>query len=288
MSSTRVTGGPASGRFTIVGTPIGNLSDLSPRGQAALMDADVIYCEDTRVTGKLCAHFGIKTPCRAYHEHNAEALRPRILEALAQGQAVTLVSDAGMPLISDPGYKLVQAVIGTGIEPQVVPGPTAATTALVLAGLPSDRFFFAGFLPPKSGARRKALGELAQIPASLIFYEGPSRLAAMLNDAAEALGDRSAAVSRELTKLYEETRRGRLSELAEHYQTQGAPKGEIVVVVGPPAPAEAPSEGDLDAMLEDAMRENSLKDAVAYVTNISGTKKKLVYERALKLKEQSQ
>ncbi len=287
MSSNRANEAPASGRFTIVGTPIGNLGDLSPRALKALHAADMIYCEDTRVTGKLCAHFGIKTPCRAYHEHNAEALRPRIIEALEQGQSIALVSDAGMPLISDPGYKLVQAVIEQGLEPQVAPGPTAATTALVLAGLPSDRFFFAGFLPPKSGARRKALSELAQIPASLIFYEGPSRLAAMLADASEALGDRSAAVCRELTKLYEESRRGTLSQLAQHYQLQGAPKGEIVVVIAPPAPAEAPSEGDLDAMLEDAMRENSLKDAVAYVTNISGTKKKLVYERALKLKEQS-
>lgn len=278
----------ATGSFTIVGTPIGNLSDLSPRGQTALAAADFIYCEDTRVTGKLCAHFGIKTPCRAYHEHNAEALRPRILDALDQGQAVALVSDAGMPLISDPGYKLVQAVIEQGLEPQVVPGPTAATTALVLAGLPSDRFFFAGFLPPKSGPRRKALSELAQIPASLIFYEGPSRLAAMLADAAEALGDRPAAVSRELTKLYEETRRGHLSELAAHYQDIGAPKGEIVVTIGPPAPEHGPSDSDLDAMLVRAMQENSLKDAVAYVTNISGTKKKLVYERALKLKDQGQ
>jgi 16S rRNA (cytidine1402-2'-O)-methyltransferase len=280
-------GSASPGSFTIVGTPIGNLGDLSPRGQAALAAADVIYCEDTRVTGKLCAHFGIKTPCRAYHEHNAEALRPRILEALNAGQAVALVSDAGMPLISDPGYKLVQAVIAEGLEPQVVPGPTAATTALVLAGLPSDRFMFAGFLPPKSGARRKALSELAQVPGSLIFYEGPSRLAAMLADAGEALGNRPAAVSRELTKLYEETRRGRLAELAQHYAEAGPPKGEIVVLIGPPAGGDEPSEDELDAMLRRALAENSLKDAVAYVTNVSGTKKKLVYERALKIKDES-
>ncbi len=279
-------GSASPGSFTIVGTPIGNLGDLSPRGQAALAAADVIYCEDTRVTGKLCAHFGIKTPCRAYHEHNAEALRPRILEALNAGQAVALVSDAGMPLISDPGYKLVQAVIAEGLEPQVVPGPTAATTALVLAGLPSDRFMFAGFLPPKSGARRKALSELAQVPGSLIFYEGPSRLAAMLADAGEALGNRPAAVSRELTKLYEETRRGRLAELAQHYAEAGPPKGEIVVLIGPPAGGDEPSEDELDAMLRRALAENSLKDAVAYVTNVSGTKKKLVYERALKIKDE--
>lgn len=279
-------GSASPGSFTIVGTPIGNLGDLSPRGQAALAAADVIYCEDTRVTGKLCAHFGIKTPCRAYHEHNAEALRPRILEALNAGQAVALVSDAGMPLISDPGYKLVQAVIAEGLEPQVVPGPTAATTALVLAGLPSDRFMFAGFLPPKSGARRKALSELAQVPGSLIFYEGPSRLAAMLADAGEALGNRPAAVSRELTKLYEETRRGRLAELAQHYAEAGPPKGEIVVLIGPPARGEEPSEDELDAMLRRALAENSLKDAVAYVTNVSGTKKKLVYARALKIKDE--
>ncbi len=280
-------GSTASGSFTIVGTPIGNLGDLSARAQAALSAADVIYCEDTRITGKLCNHFGIKTPCRAYHEHNAEALRPRILEALEAGQNLALVSDAGMPLISDPGYKLVQAVIAEGLEPQVVPGPTAATTALVLAGLPSDRFMFAGFLPPKSGARRKALAELAQVPGSLIFYEGPSRLAAMLADAAEALGDRPAAVSRELTKLYEETRRGHLSTLAQHYQEQGAPKGEIVVLIGPPFDDPGPSEENLDAMLRRALAENSLKDAVAYVTNVSGTKKKLVYERALKIKDEN-
>ena len=272
------------GRLWIIGTPIGNLGDLSVRALESLKAADLIYCEDTRVTGKLCSHFGIKTRRLAYHEHNADKVRPQILEQLAAGQTLALVSDAGMPLISDPGYKLISAVLEAGIEPQVIPGPTAVTSALVLAGLPTDRFFFAGFLPQKQTARRKGLEELAAIPASLVFYEGPSRLDKFLSDSAEILGDRQAAVSRELTKLYEETKRGSLSELAAYYHEQGAPKGELVVTIAPPDQAAPPDEAQLDELLETALTEMSLKDAVEHVRSLTGLKKKQVYARALELK----
>lgn len=273
-----------TGRLLIIGTPIGNLGDISARALEGLKSTDVIYCEDTRVTGKLCQHFAIQTKRWAYHEHNAEKVRPQILEQLAQGQTLALVSDAGMPLISDPGFKLIEAVIEAGVEPEVIPGPTAVTSALVLAGLPTDRFFFVGFLSQKQGARRASLEVLKAIPATLVFYEGPPRLANFLTDAAEILGDRKAAVSREITKLYEQTKRGSLSELAALYHEQGAPKGEIVVTIAPPSAPEPVGEEELDQRLAEALATMSLKNAVEQVTIITGLKKKLVYARALELK----
>ncbi|HEX9490514.1 MAG TPA: 16S rRNA (cytidine(1402)-2'-O)-methyltransferase [Stellaceae bacterium] len=268
----------------VVATPIGNAADITLRALAVLRGADAIACEDTRVTAKLLARHGIAAPLLAYHDHNAERMRPLLLERLRQGDAVALVADAGTPLVSDPGFKLVRAAIAEGLPVTTLPGPSAALAALVLSGLPSDRFLFAGFLPPKPAARRRTLAELGVVPATLIFFEGASRLAAALGDMAETLGDRPAAVARELTKLYEEVRRGSLRELAGHYAASGPPRGEVVVVVGPP-PAEAPAmtEDALDAQLQAALAGMSLKDASATVAAATGLKRRDVYARALAL-----
>ena len=265
-------------------TPIGNAEDITLRALAVLRGADAIACEDTRVTAKLLARHGIAAPLLAYHDHNAERMRPLLLERLRQGDAVALVSDAGTPLVSDPGFKLVRAAIAEGLPVTTLPGPSAALAALVLSGLPSDRFLFAGFLPPKPTARRRTLAELGTVPATLVFFEGASRLAPALGDMAETLGDRTAAVAREITKLYEEVRRGSLRELATHYAASGPPRGEVVVVVGPP-PAEAPAmtEDALDARLQAALAGMSLKDASAAVAAATGLKRRDVYARALAL-----
>ncbi|MFN3461372.1 MAG: 16S rRNA (cytidine(1402)-2'-O)-methyltransferase [Oceanibaculum sp.] len=266
----------------IVATPIGNLGDLTMRARDILAAADLVACEDTRVTGKLLSAFGLKRPLLAYNDHNAEKVRPTLLEAVRQGKAVALVSDAGTPLISDPGYKLVRDAAEAGLAVTAAPGPSALLAALVLAGLPTDRFLFAGFLPPKSGARRTALGELASVPATLVFYESGPRLAASLADMAAVLGDRPAAVARELTKLFEEVRRDPLSALAAHYAEAGPPKGEIVIVVGAPA-AQAASADTLDAALRRALASNSTRDAAALVAGETGLPRKQVYARALEL-----
>ena len=225
----------------LVATPIGNAADITLRALAALRAADAILCEDTRVSAKLLARHGIRRPLVAYHEHNAERMRPKILERLRRGESLTLISDAGTPLVSDPGYKLVQDALAAGLPVTAMPGPSAAIAALVLSGLPPDRFFFAGFLPPKSAQRRQALGELAAVPATLIVYESAKRLPATLADMAAVLGARPAAVARELTKLFEEVRRDDLAALAAHYAAAGPPLGEVVVVVGPPGPASNPA-----------------------------------------------
>ena len=268
----------------IVATPIGNAEDITLRALATLRGVDAVACEDTRVTSKLLARHAIAVPLLAYHDHNAERMRPLLLERLRQGAAIALVSDAGTPLVSDPGFKLVRAAIAEGLPVTTLPGPSAMLAALVLSGLPSDRFLFAGFLPPKSAARRRSLTELGAVRASLVFFEGASRLASALADMAETLGDRPAAVAREITKLYEETRRGSLRELATHYAQAGPPRGEVVVVVGPPAAA-APATTDaaLDAQLETALAEMSLKDASTAVAAATGLARRDVYARALAL-----
>ncbi len=207
----------------LVATPIGNLRDVTLRALDVLAAADAVACEDTRVTGKLLRAHGIRAALVAYHDHNAERVRPRLLARLEAGERLALVSDAGTPLVSDPGYKLVRAAIQSGIAVTPVPGPSAAISALVMSGLPTDRFFFAGFLPPRAAARRRALAELAEVPGSLVFFEQPRRLAQSLADMGGALGDREAAVLREITKLYEEARRGTLSTLAAHYGAAGPP-----------------------------------------------------------------
>jgi len=266
----------------LVATPIGNAADITLRALDILRRVDVVACEDTRLTGTLLARHGISVKLTPYHDHNADRARPAILARLAQGQAVALVSDAGSPLISDPGFKLVRECADAGLPVTAIPGASAAVTALQLSGLPTDRFLFAGFLPARQAARKKALAELASVPASLVFFESANRLAESLADMAETLGDRPAAVARELTKLYEEIRRGALSELAAHYADAGAPKGEIVIVVGGPQEI-APSEQDLDAKLVGALENLSVRDAAAQIAAETGMPKRDVYARALAL-----
>lgn len=267
----------------VVATPIGNLGDMAPRAREVLSAADVVACEDSRTTGKLAALLGLTVALKPYHEHNAARVRPQLIERLKRGESVALVSDAGTPLVSDPGYKLVRACVEEGLPVTAVPGPSAVTTALMVAGLPTDRFLFAGFLPVKAGARRQALTELAAVPATLVIMESPRRLADSLADMAGALGPREAAVTRELTKLNEEVRRGALPDLAAHYAESGAPKGEVTIVVGPPAAAEAPDAATVDRLLRAALAELSLRDAAARVAAETGLPRRQVYGRALAL-----
>jgi len=267
----------------LVATPIGNLGDITLRAIELLGAVDLVAAEDTRVTERLMARHGIRARLTPYHEHNAERARPELLRRLAAGERIALVSDAGTPLVSDPGYKLVREAIAAGIAVTALPGPSAALTALQLSGLPSDRFLFAGFLPSREGQRERALAELAGIPATLVFFESAPRLAEALAAMAAAFGDRPAAVARELTKLFEEVRRGNLAALAAHYASGGPPKGEIAIVVGPPAEPVAATADELDAALAAALARMSLKDAVAAVTAATGTPRRAVYARALAL-----
>jgi 16S rRNA (cytidine1402-2'-O)-methyltransferase len=267
----------------IVATPIGNLGDVTLRGLATLAAADAILAEDTRVSSRLTSRYEITTPLIAYHEHNAAQSRPRILERLSQGQALALISDAGTPLISDPGYKLVAEAVAAGISVTSLPGPSAALTALTLSGLPTDRFFFEGFLPHKSAARRERANALARVPATLIFYEAPNRLAESLADLATELGPRPAAVARELTKVFEETRRGDLAGLAAEYAAGPPPKGEIVIVVGPPSAEPVLAPDALDREILAALEALSVKDAAAAVAARTGLPRREVYGRTLQL-----
>src|SRR5256885_2404556 len=269
----------ASGLY-LVATPIGNLRDITLRALEILAGADLVACEDTRVSRKLFDHYGLSTPLIAYHDHNAEAARPKILEKLAAGGAVALVSDAGTPLISDPGYKLVRAANAASHPVSAAPGPSSALMALTVAGLPTDRFFFEGFLPPKEAARRARIAELVRIPATLVLFESGPRLAATLTDLAASLGAREAAVARELTKLHEEVRRGDLHTLAADYAAGAETRGEIVIVTAPPA-AEQPSAADIDALLRAALARTSVKEAVAEVAAATGVPRRAVYSRAL-------
>lgn len=268
-------------------TPIGNSRDITLRALDVLGAADLIACEDTRVSAKLFTLYGISGTTLAYHDHNAAQMRPRLLRALQEGKIVALVSDAGTPLIADPGWRLAREAVAAGHYVTALPGASAPTMALTLSGLPSDRFLFAGFLPERSAERKRALRELAGVPATLIFFDSPRRLADSLADALAVLGDRPAAVARELTKLFEEVRRGSLSELAAHYATADTPKGEIVLLIGPPPEDAAPQDqaGAIDAALRQAMRGSSLKQAVADVAAELGLKRRDVYARALRLKE---
>ncbi len=275
--------GPAPG-LHLVATPIGNLGDVSLRALAVLRGVDRIWCEDTRVTAKLLARYGIKTPLEAYHDHNAEQVRPRVLAALRRGERVALASDAGTPLVSDPGYKLVRAAIAEGLPVTAAPGASAALTALILSGLPPDPFLFAGFLPKQQTARRRALTRWAPLEASLIFYEAPPRLAATLADMAEILGPRPAAVARELTKLHEEVRRGSLCALADHYREHGPPRGETVIVAGPPEPA-VPDLEEVDHRLRAALAESGVRDAAAKLAAETGLGRAELYRRALAIRD---
>jgi 16S rRNA (cytidine1402-2'-O)-methyltransferase len=266
----------------VVATPIGNLRDVTLRALEVLAGADAIACEDTRVTRKLLDHYGIATPLTPYHEHNATAARPKILKRLGDGEAVALVSDAGTPLVSDPGYKLVRAAREMGYAVTPVPGASAVLAALGVAGLPTDRFFFEGFLPAKEAARRARIAELARIPATLVLFESGPRLAASLADLAGSLGARDAAICRELTKYYEEIRRSDLATLARDYAGMAEPRGEIVVVIAPPR-EEQSSAADVDELLRAALARASVKDAVSEVALATGQPRREVYQRALAL-----
>ena len=274
------------GGLYVVATPIGNLSDISFRALETLAAAKAILAEDTRVTKILLARYGITTPLIAYHEHNAAEMRPRVLERLARGEALALVSDAGTPLVSDPGYKLVEAAVDAGHKVVPIPGASAVLAALVVAGLPTDRFFFEGFLPPKQTARRERLEVLKAIPGTLVFFESPRRTVEMLTDAHAVLGDRPAAVARELTKLFETVRRGTLSDLATQFSAEDTPKGEIVILIGPPDEGGVvQNDESIDALLRTRLATHSVKDAVTLVVQETGLPKKRVYARALALSD---
>ena len=272
----------------LVATPIGHLGDLSPRALATLRGADAILCEDTRVTGGLLVKHGLSATMVPLHEHNEDAQIPRVLERLRAGQRLALVADAGTPLVSDPGYRLVRAAIAAGLPVGAVPGPSAAVMALTLSGLPPHPFLFLGFLPPKAAARATEIGrvraaERAGLAATLILYEAPHRLAEALAALGEGLGaERPAAVARELTKRFEEVRRDSLGALAAHYATEAA-RGEVVVVIGP-APPETTSAATLDDRLQAALAAGlSLRDAAATVAEATGLPRRQVYARALEL-----
>ena len=269
-----------------VATPIGNLRDITLRALDVLKRADVICCEDSRITKRLLSAYGINGPLLVYHEHNAASVRPKILEHLERGEIVALVTDAGTPLVSDPGFKLVREVTELGHKVYPIPGACAPIAAIAGAGLPSDRFLFAGFPPNKKQARRSFLEEFSPINATLIFFESPKRLKDCLAEMADLWPAREAVVARELTKLYEEFQGASLPELAERFRDSGPVKGEIVILVEPPAVGEQSQALDLDELLMEALQDMSVRDATSHVMALTGLKKKQVYQRALELKDQ--
>jgi 16S rRNA (cytidine1402-2'-O)-methyltransferase len=275
------TGGYPPGLY-IVATPIGNLKDITLRALEVLGMADLIVCEDTRVSGKLLSHYGIHKPTLSYNDHNAADRRPKIFSALEEGQRVALISDAGTPLVSDPGFKLASEAHARGIYVTTLPGPSSTLAALCLSGLPTDRFFFAGFLPPRKEACRKDLQALMAIPATLVFFESARRLIDTLSLMREVLGDRKAAVVREITKLYEESRRASLSELVRQYERDGEPRGEVVIVVGGPQDAPIPEEV-IAAKLKLLLASHSVKEAASIMAEETGQPRKEIYTLALRL-----
>src|ERR1700722_9208947 len=277
---------PAGGLY-LVATPIGNLGDITLRALETLAGVDLIACEDTRITRRLTERYGITAQLTPYHEHNAASARPKILQHLAQGASVALVSDAGTPLISDPGFKLVREVCAAGLPVIALPGPSSVLTALSVAALPTDRFFFEGFLPPKQTARRARLTELARLDATLVLFESGNRVQDTLADLAGIMGGRDAAICRELTKMHEEVTRAKLSELALSADTLET-RGEFVLVIGPPAAgAQAMTEDALDDLLRASLRRDSVKDAVAHAVELSGRPRREIYARALELAKQA-
>jgi 16S rRNA (cytidine1402-2'-O)-methyltransferase len=269
---------PLAPGLHVVATPIGNLGDMTLRALTTLSSADLVYCEDTRHSGALFAHFAVAAKLRPYHEHNAAAERPRILARLAAGDRIALISDAGTPLISDPGYKLVREVIAAGHAVHALPGPCAAIAALTVSALPTDSFFFAGFLPARSGQRQVRLQDLAKVPASLVFYEAPTRVADALADMAKVLGDRPAVIARELTKLHEEVIRGSLAGLATSTAMVDF-RGEIAIVVAPPLKGEV-TDAEITAALIEAKRTSSTRDAVRSVAEGLAVSRSRVYNLA--------
>ncbi len=275
---------PSAGLY-LVATPIGNAADLSLRALRVLNEVDAIACEDTRVTAKLLAIHGISRPLLRYDEHTARTAGPALLQRVASGERIALVSDAGTPLVSDPGERLVRACIDAGLPVTAIPGASAVTTAITLSGLPTGRFLFAGFLAERSAARRRDLTELAGVPATLVLLESSRRLAASLADMTEVLGPREAAVARELTKLFEEVRRGPLPELAAHYRAAGPPKGEVTIVVAPPPEKRPVAEDEADRLLDAALLEMSPRDAAASVAKATGLPRRPLYARAIAFKD---
>jgi 16S rRNA (cytidine1402-2'-O)-methyltransferase len=280
-----LTARPLSPGLYLVATPIGNLTDISLRALSVLARADLIAAEDTRHSKKLLSHFGLRGELIPYHEHNAERERPRLIARLRARQSVALISDAGTPLISDPGYKLVREALDQGLMVTSIPGASAALAALTTSGLPTDAFLFAGFLPPKSGPRRARLEELKDVPATLVFFETAPRLAKSLADMADLLGAREAAICKELTKLHETVTRGRLDELTAELSQSETLKGEFVVVVAPPAgDADEPNDEKIEEQLAKALKLESFRDAVRSVAEVLNVSRARVYELGLKLK----
>src|SRR6476619_6777275 len=277
---------PVPGLY-LVATPIGHLGDITLRALETLAGVDVIACEDTRITRRLTERYAISAQLKPYHEHNAALARPKILERLAQGASIALVSDAGTPLISDPGFKLVREVCAAGHQVIALPGPSSVLSALSVAALPTDRFFFEGFLPPKETARRARLAELARIDATLVMFESGNRVQDTLADLADIMGARDAAVCREMTKMHEEVRRARISELALSADTLET-RGEFVLVIGPPAAgAQLMAEHELDELLRSSLKRESVKDAVAHAVEVSGRPRRAIYARALELAKET-
>jgi len=269
----------------LVATPIGSLADITLRALATLSGVDGVFAEDTRHSGTLLSHYSIRVPLKAYHEHNGERVRPQILDALSRGERIALISDAGTPLISDPGYKLTRACLEAGHRVISVPGPSAVLCGLTSTGLPTDQFQFAGFLPAKSAARKSRISELARVEVTLVLFEAPGRLAGALSDLAEGLGVRAAAVARELTKVHEEVRSGTLRELAEHYKSERV-RGECVIVVGPADQAASEvADAEIVARLEMVLETVSLRNGARDVAAELGVRRARVYDLGLKLRE---
>lgn len=285
IEQTELSARPLETALYLVATPIGNLADITLRALETLASADLVACEDTRVSRVLLERYGIRRRTTAYHEHNAAEAGPKLIAALEQGQSVALISDAGTPLVSDPGYRLVGEAIERGIRVVPIPGPSAPLAALTASGLPSDTFLFAGFLPAKTGQRQTRLEELKAVPATLIFFESPRRLAETLGAMAEVLGGtRQAAIGRELTKTFEEMRPGTLAELAAHYAAADTPKGEIVICVGPPV-ARTEGPADIDRLLLSLAAEMPTSKAAAEAARMTGGQKQALYRRLLELKQ---
>tara|TARA_B100000925_G_scaffold99560_1_gene72861 strand:- start:88 stop:936 length:849 start_codon:yes stop_codon:yes gene_type:complete len=271
--------------LTLIATPIGNLRDVTFRAIDALMEADQVLCEDTRVSRKLLSHYGIKTKLTAYHEYNAASLRPKIIRSLQQGKKIALISDAGTPNISDPGYKLIESCLANDIQVSTIPGPTAVIAALSISGLPTDNFYFGGFLPSKTTARKKTFASLQTLDTTLIFYESPARLVACLHDSLEYFGGRTAVVARELTKLHEDVRRAEISELYSFYKGLTRVRGEIVFLISPPRKEALYLNHDqIKKLLKEQLANETLKDAVANLAREYGISRSLVYRLALEMK----
>lgn len=267
----------------LVATPIGNLMDITLRALQVLKEVDIIACEDTRVSSKLLDHYGISKPLKAYHDHNGAQMRPRFLTLLREGKSIAYITDGGMPLISDPGFKLVLACQEESLPYTVIPGPSAPLMALCLSGLSPEQFFFCGFLPAKKEARKKALQELKNNPATLIFFESPKRVLSFLKDGLEILGDRQGAVCREMTKLYEEVQRNSLSSLISYYEAH-PPRGEVVIVLEGASSAPSIGQDELNKALQKALNNHSVKEAAEVVSKAFGLSKREVYQHALHLK----